>query len=192
MIISNLSSIMGQKKLKIADIMKKTGITRPTLTKLYYNDCSGITFDTLNSLCSFLNITPSELLLFINADIKDIEIKFDPDVSEDFIEVDEYGNGEMAITYASFTGTISFAQTGIPQVNITGSLDCYNVNHEYDYYIVYYIPNKSIKELFINPAYDFIIGKTEERIFEEFANIDEEAIPADSVIDKRFLSDPKK
>ena len=41
-IISNLSSIMGQKKLKIADIMKKTGITRPTLTKLYYNDCSGI------------------------------------------------------------------------------------------------------------------------------------------------------
>ena len=98
----------------------------------------------------------------------------------------------MAITYASFTGTISFAQTGIPQVNITGSLDCYNVNHEYDYYIVYYIPNNSIKELIIDLDYDFIIGKTEERIFEEFANIDEEAIPADSVIDKRFLSDPKK
>ena len=97
-IISNLSSIMGQKKLKIADIMKKTGITRPTLTKLYYNDCSGITFDTLNSLCEYLNIMPNDLLLFINADIKDVSITFSEPITLESFPVDEEGNGFDAIT----------------------------------------------------------------------------------------------
>lgn len=192
MIISNLSSIMGQKKLKIADIMKKTGITRPTLTKLYYNDCSGITFDTLNFLCEYLNITPNDLLLFINIDIKDINIKFNPNVLEDFIQIDEDGNGDFAITDADFTGTISFIQTGIPALNIKGYLSCNNLRHEYDYDITYYVPNALIKEIHNEPIYEFIVDTTVEHVFAEFKNIDGEAVPADGTITKKIITNDKQ
>lgn len=175
MIISNLSSIMGQKKLKIADIMKKTGITRPTLTKLYYNDCSGITFDTLNSLCSVLNITPSELLLFINADVKDVCITFSEPITLESFPVDEEGNGFEAITDASFTGRISFEQNNISPVMIEGSLSCYSDDHVYNGELVYSDTPFDNFDLFLNANLDYIC----EIISDAFYQIDDIANIAD-------------
>lgn len=180
-IISNLSSIMGQKKLKIADIMKKTGITRPTLTKLYYNDCSGITFDTLNSLCEYLNIMPNDLLLFINADIKDVSITFSEPITLESFPVDEEGNGFDAITNASFVGHISFEQNNLSPVMIEGSLSCYSDDHVYSGELVYSDTPFNNFNLFLDANLDYIC----EIILDAFYQIDEIANIADISIRKK-------
>ena len=64
MIVSKLSQILRRKKLKLIDVIRATGITRPTLTSLYYGKGTGINFDTMDKLCRFLNVTPGELLVW--------------------------------------------------------------------------------------------------------------------------------
>ena len=61
MIVNNLSTIMGKKRIKIATLYKWTGISRSTLTQLYYDKTTMIKLDTIDKLCSALNITPGEL-----------------------------------------------------------------------------------------------------------------------------------
>lgn len=57
MIVNNLSTIMGRKRIKI----KELGISRSTLTQLYYDKTTMIKLDTIDKLCSALDITPGEL-----------------------------------------------------------------------------------------------------------------------------------
>ena len=61
MIVNNLSTIMGKKRIKIATLYKWTGISRSTLTQLYYDKTTMIKLDTIDKLCSALDITPGEL-----------------------------------------------------------------------------------------------------------------------------------
>lgn len=70
MIRSNLAVILAENNLKITKVAHDTGISRTTLTALSQNNCKGIQFDTLNTLCMYLNISVSELILFtpINID----------------------------------------------------------------------------------------------------------------------------
>ena len=64
MISIKLSDIMGKNKIKISQIEKDTGISRPTLTALYYEKSKGITFETLNRLCEYFKIDVSEIIKF--------------------------------------------------------------------------------------------------------------------------------
>lgn len=61
MIINNLSTIMGRKRIKIKELHERTGISRSTLTKLYYDKISMIKLDTIDTLCLVLDVTPGEL-----------------------------------------------------------------------------------------------------------------------------------
>ena len=61
MIVNNLSTIMGKKRIKIATLHKWTGISRSKLTQLYYDKTTMIKLDTIDKLCSALDITPGEL-----------------------------------------------------------------------------------------------------------------------------------
>ena len=61
MIINNLSTIMGRKRIKTKELHERTGISRSTLTKLYYDKTSMIKLDTIDTLCSVLDVTPGEL-----------------------------------------------------------------------------------------------------------------------------------
>lgn len=63
MIICRLAEILGREQLKIADVVQNTGISRPTLTNLCYNTGKGINFDTLDTLCYYLSVTPGELFV---------------------------------------------------------------------------------------------------------------------------------
>ena len=69
MIRSNLAVLLAETNLKIARVSHDTGISRTTLTALSQNYCKGIQFDTLNTLCSYLNVTPSELIQYYPVDI---------------------------------------------------------------------------------------------------------------------------
>lgn len=65
MIRCHLSRILGEKKMKIADVMRETGISRGTLTRLYYEKATRIDFDVANKLCEFLEIGIGDLLEYV-------------------------------------------------------------------------------------------------------------------------------
>lgn len=109
MILSNLSEIIGRKKLKISDVIRGTKISRPTLTNLYYNIGSGINFDTLSTLCNFLNVSTGDLLTYYNVDIADIDVDRTNMLKS---------AGDKKIT---FKGYLSFKQSSLSPWNFTGS-----------------------------------------------------------------------
>ena len=69
MIKNNFNELVAQRKLKITRISNDTGISRPTLNWLTRDDGKGIQYDTLNKLCNYFNVTPSEFFSYIPYDI---------------------------------------------------------------------------------------------------------------------------
>lgn len=68
---SKLSLLMGQKQIRsIADLSRRSGIARTTLTTLWYGKAKGMSFETLNSLCKALDCQPGDLLVYIPDDEK--------------------------------------------------------------------------------------------------------------------------
>jgi len=66
MIKINLAVLMAEREIKISDLAKQTGISRTTLTSLYYNQAKGVQFDTLDVICDHLMVKPNELILHEN------------------------------------------------------------------------------------------------------------------------------
>ena len=62
MIKCNLSRLMGEKKLKVSDVAKDTGINRGTITRLYHETAVRVDFDVLEKLCVYLECEIGELL----------------------------------------------------------------------------------------------------------------------------------
>ena len=62
MIRCHLSTLLGVKKLKIADVVRDTGINRSTVTRLFHETNNRIDFETLELLCKYLDCTVGELL----------------------------------------------------------------------------------------------------------------------------------
>lgn len=61
MIDNNFSTIMGKKLLKISKVSKDTGISRTTLTNLYYRRSQYVTFDVLDKLCNYFDCRIEDL-----------------------------------------------------------------------------------------------------------------------------------
>jgi len=66
MIKCNLSRIMGEKKLKISDVSRDTGINRGTLTRLYQETAERIDLEVMDQLCDYLDCDVGELFVKIN------------------------------------------------------------------------------------------------------------------------------
>lgn len=56
MLTNNLAILLAKKKKKISDCSKETGISRTTLTALYYNKEKGVTYETLENLLNYFDI----------------------------------------------------------------------------------------------------------------------------------------
>jgi putative transcriptional regulator len=54
---------MGAKKLKLTDVMRDTGINRSTLTRLYHETTTRIDYDTLETLCRYLECEVGDFLI---------------------------------------------------------------------------------------------------------------------------------
>lgn len=61
MLNNNLSAIMGAKRIKIYELEKISGISRSTITRLYYNQTNTVSFNTIENICKALNCTPGDL-----------------------------------------------------------------------------------------------------------------------------------
>lgn len=65
MIKCHLSRIMGERKLKISDLARDTGINRGTLTRLYHETAERIDLDVLDALCRYFQCKVEDLLDFV-------------------------------------------------------------------------------------------------------------------------------
>lgn len=62
MIRCHFARLLGERKLKIADVARDTGINRGTLTRLYYETAERVEIDVLDKLCDYFGIDLPELL----------------------------------------------------------------------------------------------------------------------------------
>lgn len=62
MISNNFSRLLGERLLKISKIAQDTGISRTTLTNLYYRRTKYVTFDVLDKLCTYLECRIEDIL----------------------------------------------------------------------------------------------------------------------------------
>lgn len=62
MIRCHLSRLMGEKKLKIVDVARDTGINRGTITRLYQETAIRVDFEVLDTLCDYFDCSIEELL----------------------------------------------------------------------------------------------------------------------------------
>lgn len=65
MIKSHLSRLLGERRLKISDVSRDTGIDRGTITRIYHETAERIELDVLSRLCAYLGCSVSDLLEFI-------------------------------------------------------------------------------------------------------------------------------
>lgn len=70
MVRCNLSVLLAERRIKISRISVDTGLSRTTLTALANNYSQGIQFDTLNTLCLYLDTTPEKLVAFHPTDFR--------------------------------------------------------------------------------------------------------------------------
>lgn len=66
MIKCHLSKLMGERKLKIADVARAINVHRNTITLLYYEKAKRIDFDVLDKLCNFFDCKVEDILEFID------------------------------------------------------------------------------------------------------------------------------
>lgn len=64
MIICNLPVLLAERRLKVSDLIRGTGINKTTLHKLYNGESTRIDFETINKICDFLDIGVGDLLIF--------------------------------------------------------------------------------------------------------------------------------
>lgn len=61
MIKCHLSRMLGERKLKISDVARDTGINRGTLTRLYHETAERVDLSVMASLCNYLKCEVGEL-----------------------------------------------------------------------------------------------------------------------------------
>ena len=71
MIKINLSKLMGERRLKIAEVSRATGISRTALTRLYYEEVERLDLRALETLCGYLGVEISEFLEIVDVTFAD-------------------------------------------------------------------------------------------------------------------------
>lgn len=61
----HLSRIMGEKKLRVADVARAIGVHRNAITLLYEETATRVDLDTVNKLCEFLECEIKDLFEFV-------------------------------------------------------------------------------------------------------------------------------
>lgn len=61
---NKLAVLMAERRLKLTQVSRETGISRTSLVDVYYNRSKMIKLSTINSLCQYLKITPGEFFVY--------------------------------------------------------------------------------------------------------------------------------
>uniref|UniRef100_UPI0035B45B5A helix-turn-helix domain-containing protein n=1 Tax=Hylemonella sp. TaxID=2066020 RepID=UPI0035B45B5A len=75
MIKCHLSRLMGERKLKISDVARDTGLHRNTITLLYQETANRVDLEAIDKLCEYLQIGVGELFEFTPNSTGSLEFK---------------------------------------------------------------------------------------------------------------------
>lgn len=64
MIKCNLSRMMGERKLKVADVSRDTGLSRATVTLLYNETAARVDLEAVEKLCRYFGCQIGDLFEF--------------------------------------------------------------------------------------------------------------------------------
>ena len=74
MVICKLPILLAERKMRVADLIRGTGINKTTLHKLYNGELTRIDLETIDRICDYLDVqvspwmaTPSGLCSFFAA-----------------------------------------------------------------------------------------------------------------------------
>jgi len=70
MINNKFSILLAQHLIKVGKIADATGISRTTLTNLYYRRSKAISFEVLGRLCEYLDCSVSDILEYVHKEDK--------------------------------------------------------------------------------------------------------------------------
>lgn len=70
MIKCHLSAILGERKLKVAEVARESDINKNTLHRLYNETTTRIDLETIDKLCRYLDIQVEDLFELIDEDAK--------------------------------------------------------------------------------------------------------------------------
>lgn len=68
MIKCHLSRLMGERKVRIADVAQETGLHRNMLTLLYRETAQRVELKAMEELCRFFKVPVGELFEFVEGD----------------------------------------------------------------------------------------------------------------------------
>jgi putative transcriptional regulator len=57
----HLSKLMGERKLKISDVARDTGLHRNTITLLYQETATRVDLEAIDALCSYFKVPLGDL-----------------------------------------------------------------------------------------------------------------------------------
>ncbi|MCR1833097.1 helix-turn-helix transcriptional regulator [Oceanobacillus caeni] len=72
---NNLRLLMAQHKMNIQDVSDRTGLSRKSISKLYHEISTQITFDVIEKLCNLFECEIGDLLYLDNETKNDISRK---------------------------------------------------------------------------------------------------------------------
>lgn len=78
MIRCHLARLLGERKLKITDVHRDTGVNRGTLTRMYYETAERYDTAVLNVLCQHLDIDLPQLLEYVEDETGGEKTKLGP------------------------------------------------------------------------------------------------------------------
>jgi len=57
----HLSRLMGERKMKVIDVARETGLHRNTITLLYNETAARVDIDAMDKLCALFNVSVGDL-----------------------------------------------------------------------------------------------------------------------------------
>ena len=73
MILCNLPVLLAERRMKVADLIRMTGISKSTVHKIYNEQTSRIDFDTMDKICEALDIEVGDLFTYVPNELLDKE-----------------------------------------------------------------------------------------------------------------------
>lgn len=120
MIICNLAVLLAQRQLKITRVSNDTGISRTTLTALNQNESKGVQFETINALCQYLKVNPSNFFQYLPFDVScnTVITKNDTSFTNEMMESIEIKKNDISF---DFFIKIGGYETGFKTFGYSGS-----------------------------------------------------------------------
>ena len=64
-ILCNLPVLLAERRMKVADLIRTTGISKSTMHKIYNDQSSRIDFETMDKICEYLEVEVKKKVLVL-------------------------------------------------------------------------------------------------------------------------------